>query len=412
MQEILHNFLVDLDTYIKKIESGNEEGLIFVFMDESYIHQNHCMNKTYLSQDQWKNGVSKKLNKGRRLIILHAITSSGVLAQLDENGMPVSDLVWTKDTPHPNKNCGKHTCETLWLAESHSGDYHDNMNSETFIQWINDSLFPTFEKLHHNKKMILVCDNAPYHHKQKIGSLASTNKKDLLQMMAEYNTQYIDLPLTTDKREDLADAAGHLPNDDQDMGDSVRIPFVPEEQKQTARASTPRVATLEELKVAFVSYLKVEKPDALKCIVEQIFKEKGHHILWTPPYSPDLQPIEKFWAAGKNHAAWHHTEGQKMQKTVELLREGWYGTGSKYPPSDERFKAPVDCRKLVLNSWKLATTKFVPLCNGLSGEIGNLNVDADHTPEPLVFPIDTLVLNLTNEDGFDDENFLLEEEEI
>lgn len=29
---------------------------------------------------------------------------------------------------------------------------------------------------------------------------------------------------------------------------------------------------------------------------QQLIEENGHIILWLPPYSPDLNPIEKTWA--------------------------------------------------------------------------------------------------------------------
>lgn len=29
---------------------------------------------------------------------------------------------------------------------------------------------------------------------------------------------------------------------------------------------------------------------------QQIIEESGHTILWLPPYSPDLNPIEQTWA--------------------------------------------------------------------------------------------------------------------
>ena len=33
-----------------------------------------------------------------------------------------------------------------------------------------------------------------------------------------------------------------------------------------------------------------------KSILEKIIKEKGHCLLFLPPYSPDLNPIDKVWA--------------------------------------------------------------------------------------------------------------------
>ena len=84
---------------------------------------------------------------------MHAITSDGPLCELIEFGVPVTDLKWKGDTPHPTpREDGKLTYETLWLAQSSSGDYHDNMNSEMFMKWVEERLRPTFEKLYPNKK--------------------------------------------------------------------------------------------------------------------------------------------------------------------------------------------------------------------------------------------------------------------
>ena len=47
----------------------------------------------------------------------------------------------------------------------------------------------------------------------------------------------------------------------------------------------------------------------LQCDVQKILKEAGHTWLWTPPYCPWLQPIETFWAHGKNHAASKNRNG-------------------------------------------------------------------------------------------------------
>ena len=80
------------------------------------------------------------------------ITAFGPLCERDEEGFPVSDLVWHGDTPHPEKDPERLTCETLWLANSHKGNYHNNMTSEIFMKWVEQALFPTFEKLHPDKK--------------------------------------------------------------------------------------------------------------------------------------------------------------------------------------------------------------------------------------------------------------------
>jgi hypothetical protein len=245
--------------------------------------------------------------------------------------------------------------------------------------------------------MILVADNAAYHHKRVIGSLASLSKKKLIEMMVKYNVEYIDLPLT-DSRLDFA-------NDDdetiEDRGDCLRIPFNPEEQKQTASQSKPLVANATELKVAFVSYLQDNRPDLLECQVEKRLKQGGHKVLWTPPYCPELQPIELFWAAGKNHAALMYFSKRTMKETVSHVREGWYGNGDTYPEGDLYRKAPVDCGKLFQECVTAAATKFIPLCEGISGTIGDLKIDETYQEEEIDIPIDALVLDLArfNDEG-------------
>jgi hypothetical protein len=183
----------------------------------------------------------------------------------------VDDLKWKGDTCHPTpRDDGKLTCETLWVAQSSSGNYHDNMNSEIFMQWVTEKLIPTFGRLY-PKKMILIADNTAYHHKCVIGSMACLSKKKLMEMMVMHHVKYINLPLT-DSRLDFA-------NDDdetiEDRGDCLHIQLDPEEQKQTASQSKPLVANATELKVAFVSYLQDNRPDLLECQVEKRLKRGG-----------------------------------------------------------------------------------------------------------------------------------------
>ena len=63
--------------------------------------------------------------------------------------IPLSDLTWKGDTPHPEPRVdGKLTAETLWLEQSHAGDNHSNMNSDMFMKWIELKLVPLFERLY------------------------------------------------------------------------------------------------------------------------------------------------------------------------------------------------------------------------------------------------------------------------
>jgi hypothetical protein len=45
-----------------------------------------------------------------------------------------------------------------------------------------------------------------------------------------------------------------------------------------------------------------------------------------------------------------------------------------------------------LRNWLFTATKFIPLCDGISG--GTLVVDGDYVEEAVAFPIDALVVDL------------------
>ena len=58
--EALRNFLIKLDAYVKELRNGNERELVFVFTDESFIHQNHKKSKSYLSSKEKKTELIKE----------------------------------------------------------------------------------------------------------------------------------------------------------------------------------------------------------------------------------------------------------------------------------------------------------------------------------------------------------------
>jgi hypothetical protein len=62
--------------------------------------------------------------------------------------------------------------------------------------------------------MVLVCDNAPYHHKRDIGSLSSKTKSELAQLYVKHSVEYLDLPLTDQRYCALGNA-------DEDIGIQV-----------------------------------------------------------------------------------------------------------------------------------------------------------------------------------------------
>ena len=398
--DAIRSYLIGLSKYKK------DDNCVFVYTDESYVHSSHCAGNSYLGDGKVLN---KSNSKGRRLIILHAITKDGPLCERVD-GYPIDDLIWKGDTPHPvDRDDGLLTAECLWLANSNSGDYHDNMCSDMFLQWVERKLIPTFERLYPNKQMVLVADNAPYHHKRVVGSLGSLSKKELVDLCVKYEFEYLDLPLN-DRRYQFYeddDVEGVV-----DVGAAYRVDFEEETFLKSARASNPFIPTKRELQLSMVEYMKDHLPHLLECKVEKIMKERGHHILWTPPYCPQLQPIELFWACGKNFVADSHYGGRTMKETVKHLRYGWYGNKhlfdvpidtptNMYPPfvmegrSKIRFRNPVNCESLVKTALKYANGKFMALADGISGTIDDLVIDEGYESNAKDVPVDLLLIDLS-----------------
>ena len=327
--EVIRDFLIEYDKYYKLIEEGKD--YVFVFMDESYVHSTHSSERSFMPQDN--NLINKPSGKGTRLIILHAITKFGPLTELDDVGRPIYDLIWRgpkKGTCQPRERSGpddpaKINCETLWIAQSKTGDYHENMNSDNYMKWVRKKLLPCFDQLFPGKRMVFVADNAPYHHAREIGALGGLTKPKLTALMVKHGCTYLDIPESDKRNEMFADdevkGVSHLPNKE-----VYRLAFNKAKfEKRAGTAAAPFVPSTTELQLGFVNWLKENKPELLECKFEKEMKAKGHNILWTPPYCPDLQPIETFWAVGKNHVADKYYDGRSMIETVADLREGWYG---------------------------------------------------------------------------------------
>ncbi len=85
---------------------------------------------------------------------------------------------------------------------------------------------------------------------------------------------------------------------------------------------------------------------------------------------------------------------------MQQLREGWYGNSNKYAEDHDLYHAPADCGKMWQTCLKFANEKFIPLCSGIKGRIGELIVDEDYEKPAVTLPIDTLVVDLCkNNDG-------------
>ena len=145
-------FCINYDESLKLEAAGTH---ICVYMDESYCRGNHMSKRTWNETGRFVNRVR---SKGSLLIIVHAITVDGFLLRSGPLRVPVDE--WTTGAHPTAEMCFR----SKFAVKHHIKDYHDTMDGEFFLYWVKKRLTPAFNARYPGKKMILILDNAPYHH--------------------------------------------------------------------------------------------------------------------------------------------------------------------------------------------------------------------------------------------------------
>ena len=130
--------------YLRKIKDAkqNHQRKI-VYLDETAVNENHTFPKEWASEDG-KVGRSIPVGKGKRLVLLHAMSNEGFI---------------------PN-------CELLFQAHSTDGrDFHSEMNATVFENWVSSKLIPNLDP-----SSVIVMDNASYHSRLDPDKSAPTSK--------------------------------------------------------------------------------------------------------------------------------------------------------------------------------------------------------------------------------------------
>ena len=143
--------------YLRKIKSFRKAGYDIVYMDETWINQNHCTDYMLLPNDR-SDAPRIPSGKGKCLIVLHAGTRSKVL--IDD-------------------------CDWVFLAKSKDGDYHQEMNSVVFLEWFEIQLMPALKN-----PSLDVLDNASYHNvktEDKVCPNFSQKKAVLQNYLTQHN---------------------------------------------------------------------------------------------------------------------------------------------------------------------------------------------------------------------------------
>lgn len=137
--------------------------------------------------------------------------------------------------------------QTTFNSLRKTGDYHGQMNAEIFQKWWKEKLLPNIPN-----NSLIVLDNASYHNTlSKYSPPTSTCAKQRIREWLERN----------------------------------KMPCSPDSLK----------AELVEILQKFALEPLYE--------IDEMAQEKGHEVVRTPPYHPELQPIEICWGVVKNEVA-------------------------------------------------------------------------------------------------------------
>lgn len=233
---------------------------MFVWQDESYVHHHHVWNKAWFNPKA--NDTVLRKGKGRRYVIVHAGCEDGWIG-----------------TPR------------VWVANSSSGDYHDNMNSRIFLEYMNE-LFASCKEKAPEKKFVFVLDNAKYH-------------------KVEHGVD-----------DDSAGGSAHRSRSMMNKGQLADLPIRNgcEESKEN----------LMKRKKADLYNMSKDESFRGRRAVEVAAETFGFDILWLPPYHPELNPIEMAWASTKQYVALEN-DGSDFGKVKDLILAGFDKTNDTWP---------------------------------------------------------------------------------
>ncbi|CAH1109771.1 unnamed protein product [Psylliodes chrysocephalus] len=114
--------------FLREYTRLKENGASFIYLDEIWIFSKGGTKRIW--QDENIKSIKHTNGEGKRHIILHAGGKNGFV---DGAGL-------------------------IFCSKSKSEDYHDNMNSDMFIKWLNEKLLPNL-----GEPSVIVLDNASYH---------------------------------------------------------------------------------------------------------------------------------------------------------------------------------------------------------------------------------------------------------
>lgn len=153
------------------------------------------------------------------------------------------------------------TAEFVFRANAKVRDYHDNMDSFMFMNWVRLHLIPAFKAQYGKRIMVLVLDNAPYHHSHPDDGI---------------NVRKLTKPGCVAL---LKKGEFKLPSFDAEREFETRT-FKSKDYDTAA----PKGPYVDELRDILLQQIKDIDPTRLMTELQLLFKEEGYELIFTPPY--------------------------------------------------------------------------------------------------------------------------------
>ena len=265
-------FIHDYAAAIAEEKAGEA---VIVWMDESYIHQHYCTKFGWhlaVSDSATPNRFVGK-DSGPRLIIIHAMTKDGML-QLAKAIDPSNDL----SKEYPNAMVVAHLVSAEGIEPA---DYHDTIDGTKFIAWMKNRLIPAFKRKYRGKRMILIMDNAKYHHARGEDWMtpAEMNRGQCADFLRQIEVKRISGEVRKRKKDF---AASSFSADEKDGGPTLKL-----------------------LRGEIDQWLQ-SHPEANVEVPTQLVRDvrNGSRIIYTPPYeSRGCSPSS--WCGTRQSRKWH-----------------------------------------------------------------------------------------------------------
>jgi transposase len=277
----------------------------------------------------------------------------------------------------------KASAEWIFKGKVLKEDYHKNMNGENFMKWVEKRLLVAFDKRYPDKKMILILDNAAYHHVR--------------------DERFID-PLLL-KRAELIDVliskAGKIEMTVVRDGAEVTFDLAQALKSKRGGKQSP---TVTELRNELQAWLR-DHQEYQGSRLRTRFGELGHSLIFTPPYTPAVQPIELTWSYVKWVVSDKFFLGRTVEETRKHIFAGFYGDGTATYPGYTSKLAKAHIEKC-----KRHCNYFIEEDERLSGTIDALVANQNPLTEDELLRIDGELEDLDRDDNTDTHFAAIEED--